>query len=231
MQSPNYDLARRLRAAAAVILAVTSGATDAVSFLALGGAFTSVMTGNLVLLGISLGQADGSLTRQIGAAVVGYVAGCAIGARIVGTEAAEGPIWPSAVTRGLVVEAALFAVYAIGWWAVGPHPRAAQAAMLLGLSGIALGMQSSTVRRFGVSGLSTTYLTGTLTTLVIRLATGGRFLDVARHMGLLVALVCGATTAALLLSLHAPGFVPLVQLLPLGMAVLISIPATRAIQT
>jgi predicted benzoate:H+ symporter BenE len=44
---------RRWRDAAAVALAVTSGATDAISFIVFGGAFTSVMTGNLVLLGYS----------------------------------------------------------------------------------------------------------------------------------------------------------------------------------
>jgi len=33
------------------LLATMSGATDAIGFIALGGAFTSVMTGNMVLFG------------------------------------------------------------------------------------------------------------------------------------------------------------------------------------
>ena len=82
--SEEHVVARRVRDVAAVILAITSGATDAIAFLALGGAFTSVMTGNLVLLGISLGQADAALGRQIAVAVIGYIAGCYIGARITG---------------------------------------------------------------------------------------------------------------------------------------------------
>jgi uncharacterized membrane protein YoaK (UPF0700 family) len=223
--SGDHLAACRLRDAAALTLAVTSGATDAISFLALGGAFTSVMTGNLVLLGVSLGYTDSGLSRQIGAAVVGYIAGCAIGARITGTPVHGEPVWPTAVTRGLAVEAVLFVMYAAGWWAVGGRPGGAAEAGLLGLSALALGIQSASVRRFGVTGLSTTYLTGTLTTLVIRLASGGRFRNVARNLLLLLALLAGAAVAAALLALHAFALVPLVQLIPLGMVVVVALAA------
>jgi uncharacterized membrane protein YoaK (UPF0700 family) len=218
-RSEEHLVARRVRDVAAVTLAITSGATDAIAFLALGGAFTSVMTGNMVLLGISLGQADTALGRQIAVAVIGYIAGCYIGARITGPVVPGDRIWPPAVTRGLLVEVSLFALYAVGWWAVGGHPTGWATGGLLGVSALALGIQSATVRRFGVPGLSTTYLTGTLTTLVTSLATGGRFRDVARHLALLVALVSGAATAGLLLALHAADFLPLVQLAPLGVVV------------
>ena len=213
---------RRLRDGAAVTLAITSGATDAISILTLGGAFTSVMTGNLVLLGVSIGHADSGLARQIGVAVIGYIAGCAVGARITGTPAHGEGVWPAAVTRGLAVEAALFSLYAAGWWAAGGRPSGAATAALLGLCALALGIQSSSVNRFGVMGLSTTYLTGTLTTLVIRLANGGRFRDVARHFLLLVALLSGAAIATALLALQVRAVVPLVQLVPLGAVVVIA---------
>ena len=45
-----------VRNGAAMALAATSGATDAIGYLTLGHVFTSAMTGNLVLLGISLGH-------------------------------------------------------------------------------------------------------------------------------------------------------------------------------
>jgi uncharacterized membrane protein YoaK (UPF0700 family) len=223
-----HVVARRARDVAAVILAITSGATDAIAFLALGGAFTSVMTGNLVLLGISLGQAQAALGRQIAVAVVGYIAGCYIGARITGPVVPGDPIWPPAVIRGLLVEASLFVLYAAGWWVVGGHPSGWATAGLLGVSALALGVQSATMRRFGVRGLSTTYLTGTLTTLVTSLATGGRFRDVARNLALLVALVSGAATAGLLLALRAAEFAPLVQLVPLGVVVSMAAAARSA---
>jgi hypothetical protein len=90
---------RRARDAAAVALAVTSGAPDAIAFLALGGAFTSVMARNLVLLGISQGQADSQLARHVAVAIICYIAGSAVGARLAGTAAPDDPVWPPAVTR------------------------------------------------------------------------------------------------------------------------------------
>ena len=218
----------RIRTGAAVALAVTSGATDALAFLALGGAFTSVMTGNLVLLGISLGQRDPRLAEQIALAVIGYVIGCAVGARIAGKSRDDDPAWPSAVTKALVVEAALFVVYAVGWWTFGTHPGATSKALLLGVCAVALGVQSAAVRRFGVSGLSTTYLTGTLTTLVIGLANGERLRNVAHHLGLLIALVAGAVIAALFLRLDAGDYVPIVQLGPLAVVLVMACLARSA---
>src|SRR3954454_9178230 len=77
-----------------VLLAVTSGATDALGFVALGGAFTSVMTGNMILLGISATTADGSLAVRSGAAIVFFMLGAFIGARIARTPRAGDPVWP-----------------------------------------------------------------------------------------------------------------------------------------
>jgi uncharacterized membrane protein YoaK (UPF0700 family) len=206
---------QRLRDGAAVALAVTSGATDAIGFLALGGAFTSVMTGNLVLLGLSMGRADGALAARIAVAILFYIAGSALGARVAGTATADDPVWPAAVTRALAIEATIFVLYAAGWWATGSRPLGGMALGLLAISAVALGVQSATVQRFGVAGLSTTYLTGTLTTLVIRLATGHRFRDVSHHLLLLVGLIGGAALAGLL-TYVAPALAPLTQLAPLG---------------
>jgi uncharacterized membrane protein YoaK (UPF0700 family) len=214
---------RRLRDGAAVILAITSGATDAISFLTLGGTFTSVMTGNLVLLGVAVGHADSGLARHIGVAVIGYIAGCMVGTRITGAPVDGEGVWPAAVTRGLAVEAGLFMLYASAWWAVGGRPSGPATVVLLSLCALALGIQSTSVKRFGVADLSSTYLTGTLTTLVMRVATGGPLRGVTRHFLLLIALLCGGAIAAALLAVHARAAVPLVQLLPLGAVVIIAI--------
>ncbi len=50
--------ARRLDALVANS-AMTAGAMDAISFLGLGGVFSSVMTADLVLLGLGAGQQNG----------------------------------------------------------------------------------------------------------------------------------------------------------------------------
>src|SRR4051794_37247476 len=158
--------ALRLRQTLVVTLAVVSGATDAIGLLALGGAFTSVMTGNMVLLGVSISSADGGLAASSGLAILAFCAGAALGARVAGSPVAGDRIWPRAVTVGLVVEFVFYAAYAVGWWVTGGAPGGGVALGLLLCTAIGLGIQSSTVQRFGVSGMSTTYLTGTLTTVV-----------------------------------------------------------------
>jgi uncharacterized membrane protein YoaK (UPF0700 family) len=161
------------------------------------------------------------LAGTIAVAMVGYIAGCALGARIAGTANADDPIWPPAVTRAVAIEASIFVLYAAWWWATDSRPGGGIALGLLAVSAVALGIQSATVQRFRVSGLCTTYLTGTLTTLVIRLATGHRFRDVQHHLLLLVGLVGGAALAALLL-LRAPVLAPLMQLVPLAVVLRIA---------
>jgi len=81
-----------LRHALVVVLTLNAGATDAIGFLALGGAFTSVMTGNLVLFGISAAEGDASLARHILTAVLCYIAGCVLDGRLAGTPANDQPI-------------------------------------------------------------------------------------------------------------------------------------------
>ncbi|HEY5990219.1 MAG TPA: DUF1275 family protein, partial [Streptosporangiaceae bacterium] len=49
-----------------VLLTATTGAVDAASFLALGTVFSSVITGNLVLLGIAAGVGRSALAVHSG---------------------------------------------------------------------------------------------------------------------------------------------------------------------
>lgn len=219
---PREDLhprrALRLRQTLVVTLAVVSGATDAIGLLALGGAFTSVMTGNMVLLGVSISSADGTLAASSGLAILAFCAGAALGARLAGNPQEGDPVWPRAVTVGLAVELLFVTAYAVGWWVTGGEPGSGVALGLLLCTALALGIQSSTVQRFGVSGMSTTYLTGTLTTVVIRLASGRGVREVWHSIEILVGLVAGAALGAGLLLL-APTLAPALQLVALGAVV------------
>jgi uncharacterized membrane protein YoaK (UPF0700 family) len=194
-----------------VLLAVNSGATDAVGFVALGGAFTSVMTGNMVLIGLSAAKSDGALALRSALAIVLFMAGCVIGSRVAGQPTGGDPLWPRQVTRALWIELAAFAVYAIGWWASGSHPTGNVQLVLLSVNAIALGTQSSAVLRFGVSGLSTTYMTGTLTTMMAALAAGRHPRHVLPSAQIIVGLVAGAAGATLL-TIYVPVLTPLLQL-------------------
>jgi uncharacterized membrane protein YoaK (UPF0700 family) len=203
--------ALRFRQSLVVTLAVVSGATDAIGLVALGGAFTSVMTGNLVILGVSASTADGGLAVSSGGAVLAFCAGAALGARLAGTPRPGDRVWPRPVTVALAVELAFVAAYATGWWVTGASPGPGVALVLLLCTAVALGIQSSTVQRFGVSGMSTTYLTGTLTTVVIRLTTGRAVREVRHSVEILLGLVAGAAAGAGLI-VAVPVLAPVLQL-------------------
>ena len=195
-----------------VVLAVNSGATDAIGFVALGGAFTSVMTGNMVLIGLSAAKADGAVALRSALAVVFYMAGSVIGSRVAGQAAEGDPIWPHRVTRALWIELAAFGAYAIGWWVTGSDPTGNVQLILLSVSAIGLGVQSSAVLRFGVSGLSTTYMTGTLSTMMAALAAGRHPRKVLPNAEVITGLILGAA-AATLLAIYVPVVAPVLQLL------------------
>lgn len=179
------------------------------------------MTGNLVLFGISAAHTDGGLARHTATAIACFITGCVVGARLAGTVRDADPVWPRSVTRTLLVQFAIFSVYAIGWWYVGGRPHGAAQLALLAVNAIGLGIQSSTVQRFGVSGLSTTYMTGTLTTLVVRPTSGHRIRDIKGSAQLLIALIAGAVLSGIL-NRDMPSMVPLLQLASIGSVIVIS---------
>jgi uncharacterized membrane protein YoaK (UPF0700 family) len=77
--------------------------------------------------------------------------------------------WPPAVTAALALEALALGVFAVIWQLTGPERGAGIVAVLIGRSGLAMGIQSAAVRRLGGPGIAMTYITGTLTSLVVDL--------------------------------------------------------------
>lgn len=209
--SDTHLAANRERARLVVVLAVTSGATDAIGFLALGSAFTSVMTGNMVLFGVGAADRDLALLLSCTVAIASFVLGAAVGARVAGAPAPEDGVWPRSVTVALWIELGFFTAFAIGWWTLDSSGRESWLLLFLALNAGALGLQSSAIQRFGVSGLSTTYLTGTLTSVVIRLSSGRGFRDVGHSLTILLGLVAGAAIGTLLVTM-AVAAVPTIQL-------------------
>jgi uncharacterized membrane protein YoaK (UPF0700 family) len=97
-----------VRNSAAMALAATSGATDAIGYLTLGHVFTSAMTGNLVLLGVSLGHSNGERAGRVLVSLVCFMVGAAFGARIARSPEPDDPVWPPAVTAALAIEVPIF---------------------------------------------------------------------------------------------------------------------------
>lgn len=199
-------------------LAATSGATDAIGYLVLGHIFTSAMTGNLVLLAISIGHPDGIRTGAVMVPLICFAVGVGLGAHIVHSAQSDGPLWPKPVTTALQVEVPIFAAYAICWWATNAKPAPTVQFVLLGTGALALGIQSSAMLSVA-SGLNTTFLSGALTNLVGKLATGQHLHDVRHHLLVILGLVSGGAIATTL-ARHAPMWTPLVQLFGLAVALL-----------
>jgi uncharacterized membrane protein YoaK (UPF0700 family) len=158
--------APRRRDAILISLALAAGCVDAVSFLGLGQVLTAAMTGNTVLLGIALGQAEGQAALRAGVALLGFFTGVVLGAVIVDRSA--GP-WSASTAAALALELLMLVSLALTWhlfehasWIDGRFP-------LIAAAGIAMGLQSAVAHRLGVAGIATTYVTGTLTTLASRL--------------------------------------------------------------
>jgi uncharacterized membrane protein YoaK (UPF0700 family) len=195
----------------AVVLTVGTGATDVASLTRLGNVFTSVMTGNLVLLGLAVGRLSGALATHAVLAFAGYLAGVAAGARLVPAGQAPGAPWHHTLPAALLVELVLLAGFTVGWELTGGAPRSAAQAVLLAVAAAAMGTQSAAARGFGAR-VSTTYLTGTLTSVVAAWVTPGRPARMQwREVSLLAALAAGAAAGGLMIA-NAPAALPAIPL-------------------
>lgn len=144
--------------------AFAAGAVDAISYVGLGHVFTANMTGNTVLLGLALGQVQGLASLRSLAALAGFALGVMSGALLV-ERIAEPKQQAPAVRRAVALEAGVLAALAVAWFAAGAQPASGGLYGLIALAALAMGIQSAAVRRLGVAGVATTYITGTLTGL------------------------------------------------------------------
>jgi uncharacterized membrane protein YoaK (UPF0700 family) len=137
------------------MLTAAAGSTDAVSYLGLGRVFTANMTGNLVLLGVAIGQGQVAESVRSVIAFVAFGAGVLIGARLTArTEPTA--IWPRSVTLVMFAELGLLVLLAIGWEIAGSQPSTLAIDLLIALSAGAMGMQTAGTRRLGVAGVTPT---------------------------------------------------------------------------
>ena len=220
----------------AVLLTFASGASDVASFTRLGTVFTSVMTGNITVFGLSLARGSASLAMHTALAVAGYVTGVAAGtligryhaARTAAKPAANaaGEQWPAHMTLTLAAELTLLAGVLAGWEMTGSRPAGAAQYVILAVAACAMGIQSAAVVQLGLGNVSTTYLTGTLTGLV-----GAIFQPDAtvgwRRPGLLAGLLAGASLAGLLVA-SAAWAVPCLPLLGVAAAAVLG---TRSVNS
>ena len=222
----------------AIALTFGSGAMDVASFTRLGEVFTSVMTGNIVLGGLAVAQRSVSLASHTAVSIAGYIAGVAGGTWIVhGFRAAagepgddEGPasVLPAHVNWALFAELILLAGLAAGWEVTGGSPAGWAQFCLLAVAAAAMGVQASAVNEMGLTNVSTTFLTGTLTSLVSSLVVPGKDTPQGlRRFVVLIGLAAGAGLCGLLVA-TAADVVPVLPLAALiTTLVLASVPGSE----
>lgn len=186
-------------------LAAAAGAVDAISYLGLGHAFPANMTGNTVLLALALARGADAKTLPAAVALVGFSLGVLGGGLTIDRRRR----WPASAGGPLATHTLLLLAIALVWVLGGPPSRSMRD-LLLGVAGVAMGLQSVSVLVLGAGGIATTYMTGTLTRALARLtrrlssahedARGRRLRRLAELDWLLYALgaFCGG-----LLALHA----------------------------
>jgi uncharacterized membrane protein YoaK (UPF0700 family) len=148
-----------------LLLTLGAGMLDALAYLR-GRAFTANMTGNTVLLGLGLAAADRHRIVPCAIALVAFLAGAA-GAALVFTRNRV-PREPHEDLRyGLAMEVPLLIIFCGAWI------LSSSALIALAAGACALGIQSVAVRRLRISGVVTTFMTGTMTTAVVTLISRG----------------------------------------------------------
>jgi uncharacterized membrane protein YoaK (UPF0700 family) len=198
-------------------LTVSSGAVDAISFLALGNVFTAFMTGNLVFLGMGIARnAEAPSIFAVLVSMAGFGLGVYLATLIVtpdtvtdGDKKSTDVVWPPRVTYALAVSLLPHLGFVVLWIATAGSRTGSATLGLLGLWALAMGMQSAAIRWLNVGGVFTTAATATFIFFFGSFARHPLTGEERRRLfGVLVSLVIGATAGARLL-IDAPTYAPL----------------------
>jgi uncharacterized membrane protein YoaK (UPF0700 family) len=166
---PTPRLAKRYTAGL-LMLTVSTGAVDAVSYLGLDKVFTGNMTGNILFIGFALvGVAGIPLVNNL-IALAGFVSGSIVSGRIVGHGHPKGFPTRSAWTLGT---SALVAIAIATWWLIaGELPHPALLAVTFALAFV-MGSQVTAVKPIGNSDVTTIVVTNTIANLARESWLGG----------------------------------------------------------
>jgi uncharacterized membrane protein YoaK (UPF0700 family) len=199
----------RLRDWLLFALTVSSGAVDAISFLALGRVFTAFMTGNIVFLGMGIAR-DASAPSIVAvlASMAGFGLGSYLATVIVRPEDSATVVWPFRTTCALAISLLPHLCFVVVWMKIGGRPGHGATVALLAAWALAMGMQSAAVRRLNVGGIFTTAATATVIFFAGAFAQPVTGEERHRLFGVLASLLIGATAGALL-HFHAPLYAPL----------------------
>ena len=153
-----------------LLLTVSTGAIDAVSYLALDRVFTGNMTGNVLFIGFALVGVDGIPLLNNVIALLGFVTGSIVSGRVIGRAHAKGLPRESAAT--LLVAAGLLSCLGV---ALVLNSKLSEIGLLVVtfLLATAMGAQVSAVKPIGNSDVTTIVVTNTVANLARDTPLGG----------------------------------------------------------
>ena len=192
--------AARLHLFLMLVLTFTTGINDAVGYLGLDKVFTGNMTGNVVVLGMALVGGTGLPTLGPALALVGFMAGAAVGGRALKRVTGA---WSRGVTVLLACVAILMLVLAAVLFAVGDDPAHGLVVSVTTGAAVAMGLQAATARHVAVQDVTTVVVTSTITGLAAdSILGGGSSVRSARRFLAVALILLGAAVGALLLKVH-----------------------------
>ena len=184
-----------------LVLTFTTGIVDAVGYLGLDKVFTGNMTGNVVILGMALVGADGLPILGPALALVGFMAGAALGGRILKRAAG---VWTARTTWLFGGVALVVLGLGVALLVAGDEPGRPFGITVTTLLGAAMGAQAATARFVAVKDVTTVVVTSTITGLAADsvFGSGAGTGHSVRRASAVVLILAGAAIGAVLLRWH-----------------------------
>jgi len=154
-----------------LLLACVAGSIDVMSYYRLDHVFTANMTGNTILLGLSIGQGKLASSMHSLAALAGFFTGAFAGALIVENKKKG---WSYYITLSVAIECFIIFILALIWFENSTSLQNSVLYISILLSAIAMGIQSATIRHLNIPGVVTTFITGTITSIGMSAVSGLR---------------------------------------------------------
>jgi uncharacterized membrane protein YoaK (UPF0700 family) len=149
-----------------VVLTCVAGSVDALSVFGLGGVFTSLLSGNTIVLAAYLVQGHSMKALLAIFVFVGYIPGAALAAFFLKQEK-HNTEWTKRVTQTLGIEAIFLMILVVGTYF--SHNYSSFNMYLVFLAAVSMGIQYTCAKQVNRIGVITTMVTGTLSSLVSRL--------------------------------------------------------------
>lgn len=149
-----------------VVLTCVAGSVDALSVFGLGGVFTSLLSGNTIVLAAYLVQGHSARALLAIFVFVGYIPGAALAALFLKQEK-HNTEWTKRITQTLGIEVIFLMVLVVATYF--SHNYSSFDIYLVFIAAFSMGIQYTCAKQVNRIGVITTMVTGTLSSLVSRL--------------------------------------------------------------